>query len=77
MTRSVFRPVRTRRVLRAGAAQLLDLEPGTGSPTPGTRKTLAAIGALWVSFAVTASGAPPAPAGATRTAGADLTSTAR
>ena len=58
MTRSLLRPVRTRRVLRTSTVHCADASPETESLTPGTRKTLAAIGALWVSFAVTASATP-------------------
>ena len=54
MTRSVLRPIRTRRVARSSLPPANDTQ-GINSITPGTRKTLAAIGALWVSFAVSAS----------------------
>jgi hypothetical protein len=55
MTRSILQPIRTRRVATGG--QLLRETAGdVAALTPGTRKTLAAIGALWVSFAVTSSG---------------------
>ena len=52
MTRSVLRPIRTRRVLPTQPV------PRDEDLTPGTRKTLAAIGTLWVSFAVTATASP-------------------
>jgi hypothetical protein len=54
MTRSLLRPIRTRRVVRNSNA--LASEAGEKKVvSPATRKTLAAIGALWVSFAATAS----------------------
>lgn len=49
MTRSLLRPIRTRRV----AVPTSTHKPAEGeyaALTPATRKTLAAIGALWVSF---------------------------
>ena len=52
MTRSILRPIRTRRVLPVQPI------PRDADLTPGTRKTLAAIGTLWVSFAVTATASP-------------------
>jgi hypothetical protein len=56
MTRSVLQPIRSRRVTRTATHPWRD-NAGSKVPalTPATRKTLAAIGALWVSFAVTAS----------------------
>jgi hypothetical protein len=54
MTRSLLRPIRTRRIVR-NTAPLPRETNRANSITPGTRKTLAAIGALWVSFAVSAS----------------------
>jgi mono/diheme cytochrome c family protein len=54
MTRQLLRPVRTRRVTRNATPPVAAKTP-INTLTPGTRKTLAAIGALWVSFAVTAS----------------------
>ena len=54
MTRSLLRPIRTRRIVRSSAPLPSGTSPAN-SITPGTRKTLAAIGALWVSFAVSAS----------------------
>jgi hypothetical protein len=63
MTRSLLPPIRTRRLprLRGSAAP-----PTPDGLTPGTRRTVAAIGALLVSFAVSAAGnaAPGAAAGA-------------
>ena len=55
MTRSLLRPIRTRRVLQSSTppSNEATLQPPT--LTPGTRQTLAAIGTLWISFAVTAS----------------------
>ena len=61
MTRSLLRPLRTRRVICTVAAQQNDSSAEAPTMTPGTRKTLAAIGALWVTFATSAS-ATPAPA---------------
>jgi mono/diheme cytochrome c family protein len=59
MTRSVLQPIRSRRLVRT-SPQALRNESGVKntSPTPATRQTLAAIGALWVSFAVTSSANP-------------------
>jgi hypothetical protein len=61
MTRSLLRPIRTRRITRpaAGAAN----HTGAKSPamTPATRKTLTAIGALWVSFSASSAAGTPAP----------------
>jgi hypothetical protein len=54
MTRSLLRPIRTRRIVRS-STPLPSQTNSANSITPGTRKTLAAIGALWVSFAVSAS----------------------
>lgn len=54
MTRSVLRPIRTRRIAHISNLPKSETTPTT-TITPGTRKTLAAIGALWVSFAVSAS----------------------
>jgi hypothetical protein len=56
MTRSVLQPIRSRRVVRAVRRSSRD-DANIKNPalTPATRKTLSAIGALWVSFAVTAS----------------------
>jgi len=54
MTRSVLRPIRTRRIAHPSNLPKSETRPPT-TITPGTRKTLAAIGALWVSFAVSAS----------------------
>lgn len=48
MTRSLLQPIRTRRVARLASAPVK-----SPSLTPRTRQTLSAIGALWVSFAVT------------------------
>jgi hypothetical protein len=50
MTRSLLRPIRTRRVRHATVTPE-DFAPA--SPSAGTRRTVAAIGALWLSFAVT------------------------
>ena len=59
MTRSLLRPLRTRRV--RNSEPLLDhAKDQSPALTPDTRKTLAAIGALWVSFAVTVSKSAPA-----------------
>jgi hypothetical protein len=54
MTRSILRPIRTRRVARPSTSPNID-NNNANSISPSTRKTLAAIGALWVSFAVSAS----------------------
>lgn len=53
MTRSLLQPLRTRRKARVTS-------PPVKTPplTPSTVKTLSAIGALWVSFAVTSDLAP-------------------
>lgn len=51
MTRSLLPPIRTRRYLRGAGSRL---RPGIGDLTPGTRRTVAAIGALLVSFATAA-----------------------
>ena len=68
MTRSLLRPIRTRRVARPSTPPNTE-NNHANSLSPGTRKTLAAIGALWVSFAVsasvgTASAKPAAPSSA-------------
>jgi hypothetical protein len=65
MTRSLLRPIRTRRIAHLS----VPASNGTGTDdvdtlTPNTRKTLAAIGALWVSFATSVSASTPAPASA-------------
>ena len=54
MTRSLLRPIRTRRVARPSTPANTENNRAK-SISPGTRKTLASIGALWVSFAVSAS----------------------
>jgi mono/diheme cytochrome c family protein len=74
MTRSVLQPVRTRRIARASNPSP-GKTPDHKSLSPATRKTLATIGALWVSFAVSASvsTASANPATASRT---NATSTA-
>src|SRR5690606_7711297 len=54
-TRSVLRPVRTRRIGHRRTRSRNEPATKTLMVTPTTRKTLATIGALWVSFAVTAS----------------------
>jgi hypothetical protein len=64
MTRSLLQPIRTRRFARPIAPLSNDGDIDTGAMTPNTRKTLAAIGALWVSFATSVSGSTPAPANA-------------
>jgi predicted HAD superfamily phosphohydrolase len=56
MTRSLLQPIRTRRVVHSAPLVLRKTDEENSTLTPGTRKTLAAIGALWVSFAVTSSG---------------------
>lgn len=55
MTRSLLQPLRTRRVVHSGNPHPSERIDDRAPLTPGTRKTLATIGALWVSFAVTAS----------------------
>jgi mono/diheme cytochrome c family protein len=55
MTRSLLRPVRTRRIVRHAAPPPGKPDSTITNVSPGTRRTLAAIGALWVSFATTAS----------------------
>jgi hypothetical protein len=50
MHRSLLQPIRTCRVIRTESPQREDSNADLGM-TPGTRKTLAAIGALWVAFA--------------------------
>lgn len=59
MTRSLLPPIRTRRLQRLGGSIP---RPAAEGLTPGTRRTVAAIGALLVSFAVSSA--------ATSTAGA-------
>lgn len=60
--RSLLRPLRTRRLPRPANPPPADtVGPEDASLTPGTRKTLAAIGALWVSFAISAAPRPAAP----------------
>jgi hypothetical protein len=61
MTRSLLPPIRTRRLQRLGGSVA---RPTPDGLTPGTRRTVAAIGALLVSFAVSstatsAAGATP------------------
>jgi hypothetical protein len=58
MTRSLLRPIRTRRVVHPAPVRHPEAESAAPALTPGTRKTLAAIGALWVSFAASAAVAP-------------------
>jgi hypothetical protein len=53
MTRSLLQPLRTRRPVRHSSSNHAELD--VTSLSPGTRKTLATIGALWVSFAASAS----------------------
>jgi hypothetical protein len=55
MTRSLLQPIRSRRVIRSRNPYPSEVIDDSAMLTPGTRQTLAAIGALWVSFAVTAS----------------------
>jgi hypothetical protein len=52
MHRSTLRPIRTRRqpLTRALISTALQREKPAPA-TPGTRKTIAAIGALWLAFA--------------------------
>jgi hypothetical protein len=61
MTRSLLQPIRTRRIAHAIAGERKDAHPTAPALTPGTRETLAAIGALWLSFASSASTAKSAP----------------
>ena len=56
MTRSLLQPIRTRRVVHSAHPVPRKTDEENSTLTPGTRKTLAAIGALWVSFAVTSTG---------------------
>jgi hypothetical protein len=58
MTRSLLRPLRTRRVAPRSSHSRSNSAAKSLTVTPATRKTVAAIGALWVSFAVTASADP-------------------
>lgn len=61
MTRSLLPPIRTRRLQGLGGSIA---RPARDGLTPGTRRTVAAIGALLVSFAVssaTSAAAGPAP----------------
>lgn len=60
MTRSLLQPIRTRRVVRSTAAARSNALHKNPRLTPTTRKTLAAIGALWISFASTTSADPTA-----------------
>ena len=60
MTRSLLRPIRTRRV-RTTASTRPEAAATQSTLTPGTRQTLATIGALWLTFAVSASGATRRP----------------
>jgi hypothetical protein len=53
MTRSLLQPIRTRRVVQATPATGQTPRQATQTFTPATRQTLAAIGALWVSFGAT------------------------
>ena len=65
MTRSILQPIRTRRAVRTTTP----VRPESANPppalSPGTRRTLAAIGALWISFGVTASAEITVPTTAT------------
>jgi hypothetical protein len=68
MTRSLLRPIRTRRVAHPSTPSNTE-NTAANTLSPSTRKTLASIGALWVSFAVsasvgTASAKPAAPSSA-------------
>ena len=58
MTRSVLQPIRSRRVSRAPSSVQRDLNATSPKLSPATRKTIAAIGALWLSFTATSSGTP-------------------
>jgi hypothetical protein len=52
MHRSTLQPIRTRRVPLSGASSPTASRSGKSKPaTPGTRQTIAAIGALWLAFA--------------------------
>lgn len=62
MTRSLLQPIRTRRMSRSLASPRTPLAGKPAAMTAGTRKTLVAIGALWISFAASASAATTAPA---------------
>lgn len=59
MTRSKLRPLRTRRLAlaRSSAAPAAGLSsfPSASHMNPNTRKTLGALGAVWLAFAVSAS----------------------
>jgi hypothetical protein len=59
MHRSLLQPIRTCRVVRSEAALREDSNADSGM-TPDMRKTLAAIGALWVTFATSSVVAMPA-----------------
>jgi len=54
MTRSLLPPIRTRRYSRLGSPLR---RPAPDGLSPGTRRTVAAIGALLVSFAVSVTAA--------------------
>lgn len=56
MTRSLLQPIRSRRVVHSAHPLPRKTDDENSTLTPGTRKTLAAIGALWVSFAVSSAG---------------------
>ena len=66
MTRSVLQPIRSRRIVRP-TQPAPDPAARTTKLSPATRKTIAAIGALMVSFGVNAS-ATPSDLGAWRSA---------
>lgn len=54
MQRSTLQPLRTRRMFVSVTTTAT--EPAPEGPTPATRQTIGAIGALWVSFAASANG---------------------
>ncbi|WP_414664582.1 hypothetical protein [Horticoccus sp. 23ND18S-11] len=57
MTRSLLSPLRSRRVIPSPLPPARDPRTLNVNLQPGTRQTVAAIGALWLSFAGATSGA--------------------
>jgi mono/diheme cytochrome c family protein len=63
MNRTVLPPIRTRRISVTAASIKPGSDPAKAARlSPGTRKTLAAISALWLAFGASAHASPPAEA---------------
>ncbi len=70
MNRTFLQPIRTRRIALSTAATKSGPGPAKAPRlSPGTRKTIAAIGALWLAFGASAHAESPADAAPAMTAG--------